>query len=301
MNFVGLLLIGIVIGMANVIPGVSGGTLAVVFGIYEKFVSAITFNVKKLAKNWKFLVPLLSGMACGILLFSKLITVLYEHFPDQTNCLFTGLILGSIPMIVKLMTKKNSPDEKVNASRIITTVICIIAGLALILTFYILEKKINGNTPLLFELPQITAGLEVKIFIAGFLGSIAMIIPGISGSLLMLIMGVYPIVMKAIPSLFSTQTFLHALFLLLPNGIGVLLGLVCGAKLIAFLLNRFPNSTYAVIFGLLAGSAFTVFPGFACFSSVVKSIACVLCILVGAAMAYFSAKLSPEDKEKTSQ
>lgn len=300
MNFIVLILIGAVIGMANVIPGVSGGTLAVVFGIYEKFISAITFNVKKLLQNWKFLVPLLCGMACGILLFSKLITILYEHFPDQTNCLFTGLILGSIPMIFKLMTKKHSIEEKPNAAKVITTIVCILAGLALIVAFYLLEKKFNGEKSIVFELPQITAGLEVKIFIAGFLGAVAMIIPGISGSLLMLIMGVYPIVMKAIPSLFSSQTFLHSLLLLLPNGIGVLLGLVSGAKLIAFLLSKFPNATYAVIFGLLIGSAFTVFPGLSCFSSAIKSFACILCILAGTAMAYFSAKLSPEDKEKNS-
>ena len=73
--------IGIFVGMANVIPGVSGGTLVVVFNIYDRFVNAITFNIKKLLKNWKFVVPILTGMLLGILLFSKLITILYRNCP----------------------------------------------------------------------------------------------------------------------------------------------------------------------------------------------------------------------------
>lgn len=105
MNFLRLILIGIAIGMANVIPGVSGGTLAVVFNIYDKFVNAITLNLKKLRENWRFIVPLLSGMALGVLIFSKLITILYTNFPVQTNFFFTGLILGSIPMLFLYMAK----------------------------------------------------------------------------------------------------------------------------------------------------------------------------------------------------
>ena len=76
-----LFLKGIIIGMANVIPGVSGGTIAVVFNIYDEFVNAITLNVKKLWANKKFLIPLLGGMALGVLLFSKFVTILYENFP----------------------------------------------------------------------------------------------------------------------------------------------------------------------------------------------------------------------------
>ena len=68
-----VLVIGMIVGMANVIPGVSGGTMAVVFNIYDRFVNAITLNVKKLIKNWKFIVPLFGGMALGILIAMKYI------------------------------------------------------------------------------------------------------------------------------------------------------------------------------------------------------------------------------------
>ena len=80
MNMVQLLFIGIAIRMANVIPGVSGSTMAVVFNIYDRFVNAITLNIKKLIENRRFVIPVVGGMALGVLLFSKLITVLYENF-----------------------------------------------------------------------------------------------------------------------------------------------------------------------------------------------------------------------------
>ena len=297
MDFLRLLAIGIVIGMANVIPGVSGGTLAVVFNIYDKFVNAITLNLKKLKANWRFVVPLLAGMASGVLIFSKLITVLYTRFPVQTNYFFTGLILGSIPMLFGYM-KKTPDGEKMSRAKIISVVICAIIGLALLLTFSWLEVKYGGGDKtagMTADLPEWTIPLAGRIFFAGLVGAVAMIVPGISGSLLMLILGVYPIVMKSIPALFLPASFFHALILLLPNGIGVLIGLLSGAQLVKYLLKKAPNQTYAVIFGLLCGSAVNLFPGFAEISGAGMAIACILCVIAGAAMAYFSTKLAPED------
>lgn len=293
-----LFIIGICIGMANVIPGVSGGTLAVVFNIYDRFVNAITYNVKKLWANKRFVGPLISGMALGVLLFSKLITVLYEHFPVQTNFFFTGLIIGSLPMIFA-STVKTDEGKKLSAGKYIGIFICVIAGLSALLFFSYLEGSFDGSTPdMTSALPDFTFKLAMRIFIAGYIGAIAMVIPGISGSLLMLILGVYTIVMKSIPSLFIPSEFFHALFLLLPNGIGVLIGLICGAKLVAWLLKKAPNHTYAIILGLLLGSAVNLFPGFASIQNAGQAIACLLCVIVGAAMAYFSGRLAPEDKGK---
>lgn len=282
--------------MANVIPGVSGGTLAVVFNIYDRFVNAITYNVKKLWANKRFVGPLISGMALGVLLFSKLITVLYEHFPVQTNFFFTGLIIGSLPMIFA-STVKTDEGKKLSAGKYIGIFICVAAGLSALLFFSYLEGSFDGSTPdMTSALPDFTFKLAMRIFIAGYIGAIAMVIPGISGSLLMLILGVYTIVMKSIPSLFIPSEFFHALSLLLPNGIGVLIGLICGAKLVAWLLKKAPNHTYAVILGLLLGSAVNLFPGFTSIQNAGQAIACLLCVIVGAAMAYFSGKLAPADK-----
>lgn len=302
MNLFLLFLKGIAIGMVNIIPGVSGGTLAVVFGIYDKFVNAITLNFKKIWANKKFVFPLLSGMLLGILIFSKLIGILYTHFPFQTNYFFSGLVLGSLPMIFSLMIKKDeikSEDEiskknKLSTGEIISIVVCALIGFAVVLIFTILQTKYSKNITS-EAMPKITFGLEVRIFVAGILGAIAMIIPGISGSLLMLMMGVYTIVVPCIPALFEPSKFFHALFLLLPNGVGVIIGLLCGAKLISFLLKRFSNATYACIFGLIFGSFFAVFPGFPDFKNLILVLVCVICLAAGFSLAFFSSKI--DDKE----
>lgn len=294
MDIIRIFLIGLVIGMANVIPGVSGSTMAVVFNIYDKFVNAITLNVKKLIQNRRFVVPIVCGMALGVLLFSKLITVLYDNFPVQTNYFFTGLILGSLPMLFVFMTKTEK-GEKLSLKRTLLIVLFATLGLLAILVFSSFEGKVDAADTISKELPAWTFPLAVKIFVAGILGAIAMIIPGISGSLLMLMMGVYPIVMKSIPSLFSPDTFFQALILLLPNGIGVLIGLLCGAWIVKTLLKIAPNLTYAVIFGLLVGSAIHLCPRISEISGTAMAAGSVLSLIVGALMAFFSSKFTPED------
>ena len=295
MSVIRIFLIGLAIGMANVIPGVSGGTLAVVFNIYDKFVNAITLNFKKLWANKKFVFPLLIGMLGGVLLFSKLITIVYEKFPTQTNYFFTGLILGSIPMLFSYMMKKDG-EKKIGVGKITAIVLCAAAGFALLIYLGHVEGAM-GTPDMSGGLPEQTFLLTVRIFVAGLIGAIAMIIPGISGSLLMLMMGVYTIVMKSIPSLFDPGLFFKAFFLLLPNGIGVLIGLLLGAKLISFLLKKIPNQTYAVIFGLLCASAVNIFPGIK-FETVLAAVTSIICLIGGAALAYFSTKLAPEENSK---
>lgn len=299
MNMVQLLFIGIAIGMANVIPGVSGSTMAVVFNIYDRFVNAITLNIKKLIENRRFVIPVVGGMALGVLLFSKLITVLYENFPVQTDYFFTGLIIGSIPMLFSFMTKKQD-GQKFTAKKTISVVICALAGFAVLIGFGLLGSDIDTSQEMSKSLPQWTFPLALHIFAAGFVGAIAMIIPGISGSLLMLIMGVYPIVMKSIPALFVPSQTLQAFFLLLPNGIGVLAGLLCGAWIVKTFLRIAPNQTYAVIFGLIAGSAIQLFPGIKGISGVLSGIACLLCVLTGIFLAYFSSKVTAKEETEKS-
>ena len=299
MNMIQLLFIGIAIGMANVIPGVSGSTMAVVFNIYDRFVNAITLNIKKLIENRRFVIPVVGGMALGVLLFSKLITILYENFPVQTDYFFTGLIIGSLPMLFSFMTKKQD-GQKFTAKKTISVAICALAGFAVLIGFGLLGSDVDTAKEMSKSLPQWTFPLALHIFAAGFVGAIAMIIPGISGSLLMLIMGVYPIVMKSIPALFVPSQTLHAFFLLLPNGIGVLAGLLCGAWIVKTFLRIAPNQTYAVIFGLIAGSAIQLFPGIKGISGVLSGIACLLCVLTGIFLAYFSSKVTAKEETEKS-
>lgn len=291
---------GIMVGVCNVIPGVSGGTLVVIFNIYDQFMDITSLKFKKILKNWKFTVPLLLGMVLGILLFSKTITFLYTKFPTQTYYFFTGLIIGSIPLLWGYSFKNKNIKES-GFGKIISLAGCIAVGVVIIIAFTILQTKMGDTEFLSSDLPKLTTGLAIKIFIAGVLGAVAMIVPGISGALLMLIMGVYPIIIAAIPALISgisgiftgnPMAFFNPLILLLPNGIGVLCGLVAGSNLLKFLLRKFPSHTYAVILGLIVGSIINIFPGFTCITSVGCGIGSVLSLIAGAAMAYFSSKLS---------
>ena len=308
MNVFRTLFIGVVIGMVNVIPGVSGSTMAVAFNIYDRFVNVFTFNLKKLIADWKFVLPLILGMACGVLIFSKLITVLYTKFPVPTNFFFTGLIIGTIPLLIGFM-KKTEDGKKMGVGRKISIAVCALAGIAILLVFAFLGGGLDTEANYSGALPVFTWGLALRIFIAGIFGAVAMIIPGISGSLIMLIMGVYPIVMNSISQFFSSEV-LHSLTLLLPNGFGVIIGLISGAYLVKYLLRVAPNNTYALIFGLLVGSAIQICPLTsnifagkalslsATFTGVGMTIACIICLAAGILMAYYSSKISPEESEK---
>jgi len=307
MNIFRTLAIGIIIGMANVIPGVSGSTIAVVFGIYDKFINAITLNIKKIWLNKKFVLPIIAGMASGVLIFSKVITVLYEKFPVQTNFFFTGLIIGSIPMLAALATKTKK-GAKIERAKIVSIIVCTLIGIAVMILFSILESSFGTSQDMAGPLPAFSVKLALKIFIAGLLGAVAMIVPGISGSLLMLIMGVYPIVIKSIPALFLPESFFTALILLLPNGFGVLAGLLIGAKLVKNLLEKAPNHAYAVILGLLCGSALNICPltknlfqgdflkSLSAFNGISLILSSAAALILGGAMSFLSSKFSPSEE-----
>lgn len=291
--------IGMFVGIANVIPGVSGGTLIVVFNIYDKLVNSITINLKKLFQNWKFFVPFFIGMAAGIVIFSKGITILFDRFPIPTFIFFIGLIIGSIPLLAGCTFKSNE-QHRFSAMKIFTLVISIIAGIAVIISFAFLETQFSDAkafNSIKAALPELDFLLWIKLFIGGMLGAIAMIIPGISGSLLMLIIGVYTVILSAVSGLLSGSTFFSSASILIPAGLGVLAGLFAGAKLISILIAKVPNYTYGVILGLIIGSAVILFPDLRGISTT-SIIISILCLCAGFCLAFFSSRISDATKDK---
>lgn len=259
METIKLFAIGIILGVANVIPGVSGGTMAVVFGIYNRLIDLISLNVKKIFSQWKFILPLGAGLVTGVLLFSKIITFLFNNFPIQTNWFFIGIILGSIPMIFThwLNAKKQTPlpeptdqtEQATKSKKIpISSIICCAISLAIMILMVIFKSE-KPET-------QITPGFSLYNAIVMFVGlaiaAIAMIIPGISGSFIMLALGIYSTVIGAIDS--------FNIYLLIPGALGAIAGLLCGAKLVRILMSKIPSQTYGIIFGLILGSVFVIFP-----------------------------------------
>lgn len=249
MDFIRLIGIGIILGVANVIPGVSGGTMAVVFNIYDRLIGVITLNVRKIISEWRFILPLVLGMGLGIILFSKAITFLFQNYPVQTNWFFIGIILGSIPMLLKRLlaaSKKSSGRRTVPLSAIV----CGVVALAVMAVMTYLEVSESG-APIQTEL---TPALVVRLMVGLAFATIAMIIPGISGSFLMLVVGVYSTVIAAISDL--------NIPLLVPAVIGGVIGLLGGAKLVRLLMAKVPAQTYGAILGLVLGSILVIFPGF---------------------------------------
>ena len=273
MEYVKLFLKGIVVGVANVIPGVSGGTMAVVCNVYDKIIALISFNVKRIIESWKFWLPLALGMGFGIIAFSKIITVLLEKFPIPTVYFFEGLVAGSIPLIMR--KEKNTRAKK--PALLPVEIASFFLGLALMVAMFVFKDDSAKESAV--ALSQMTAGTIALAFVAGVAAAVAMIIPGISGSFLLLALGMYGTILAAVSSL--------NIPILAPFALGVMVGLFAGAAAVRLLMEKVPAYTYCLILGLVVGSLITIFPGIPTGVLIVVSI---LTFALGFAAAYLSSK-----------
>ena len=235
LNYIKKIIAGIAIGIANVIPGVSGGTIAVVFGVYSDLIGAASLDIKTIKANFKIYLCLFGGIGLGVLLFARLFKIVYE----QTNFFFIGLIVGSIFIIFEFVREKEQKSSFKTASKILWFFI----GLSIMLALYFFKGAAASSTA---AVETLSLGSFIFLFLAGFVGAAAMVIPGISGSFLLLIIGAYYTVIKAITEL--------NIPVLIPVGLGILAGIILSARLIGFLMEKFPKITYAFILGLVAGS-----------------------------------------------
>lgn len=233
--------VGIVLGLANIIPGVSGGTMAIVFDVYEKLIAIISFNIKKIFKEWKFILPLGLGMVFGIFLFSSFLTYLLEKFPIQTDVFFIALILGSLPLLIKKINKEDFLKTKISSS------LSFIIALAIMIIMFFVSPN---ESQIVYK--EISLFLFLRLVISLAIAAIAMIIPGVSGSFLMMVLGIYPTVLAAVSEM--------RIALLIPIALGVLLGLLSGASLVRFLLDKVKTQTYSAILALVIMSVLIIFP-----------------------------------------
>ena len=245
LNYIKKIIAGIAVGIANVIPGVSGGTIAVVFGVYSDLIGAASLDIKTIKANFKIYLCLFGGMGLGAILFARLFRLVYERFPVQTNFFFVGLIVGSIFIIFDLVREKEKERSFTKVSKIIWFFI----GLSIMLALYF-SKGAAASSAAAIE--TLSLGNFILLFLIGFAGAAAMVIPGISGSFILLILGAYYTVIKAITDL--------NIPVLIPIGLGVLAGFILSARLIGFLMEKFPKITYAFILGLVLGSVRHMLP-----------------------------------------
>lgn len=246
MNAFKSVLKGMVIGIANVIPGVSGGTMMVSMGIYDKLIHCITHLFKEFKKSILFLLPIGIGMAIAIIGGSLGIEMLFEKFPLQTNLMFIGLILGGLPAIWK-----NVKGNSIRGGHIVAFVLffVLVAGLAL------LDGGKGTGADLSFGLINV-----IKLFAVGVIAAATMVIPGVSGSMMLMIMGYYNPILSSINDFLrgvvalDWPVIIENVGILLPFGIGVLVGIFAIAKLIEIIFNKFPLYAYWAIIGLIVAS-----------------------------------------------
>ncbi|MGI9256539.1 MAG: DUF368 domain-containing protein [Salinispira sp.] len=266
---------GTFIGIANVIPGVSGGTIAVITGVYEPLVG---FFGTSLNREWpgKFrnispmLFPVMFGMFAGILLLANLIDSLFIVAPSQIQFFFIGLILGSAPYVAKQGSK--------NRFKISYLIVFLLA--AALLIWMGIRAREMGDRSTLIDTQNIIRTLTplnaVLIISTGILTSATMLMPGVSGAFVMVLIGMYATYIVMIEELNFPiiLTFLT----------GAIAGLFLCAKIISTLLNKFHGHSYYTILGLMIGSISFLWPGL---SLNISGLASLIACLAGFLLAFF--------------
>ncbi|MCM1371015.1 MAG: DUF368 domain-containing protein [Clostridium sp.] len=266
---------GILIGVANIIPGISGGTMIVLLGIFDKTMNSISdffkfkIDKKRRLEAFKFLVILVIGMGIGLVGFAKILTFLFENFENQTLMCFAGLILFSLPIV----KNKEIKDNKIS-------IIWFILGILVIGALTFLSPSNTNSNITLEELiaNNFTLIYILQIFLLGFISGAATIFPGISGSMILLILGWYHIFKGYVANItsFNPQILIGLCII----AIGVLIGIIVSAKLTSSLLKKYKTNTMSFILGLILMSAITIIPlkGY----DLVTTITSIITFIIGA-------------------
>ena len=248
-----LLIKGFLMGSADIVPGVSGGTMALITGIYDRLIGAIrsfdTTSVKyalqlsleKLFEyiHWKFLFLLLSGILMAVIFFTRIVPLQVYMFtnPEFIYGLFFGLIVGSVVLLIFEI----EPHERTKK-----IIFPLITG-ALIGLWIVTMVPTDTSESFLF------------VFLSGAIAITAMILPGISGSYLLLILRKYDYILSQLGALGGSET-VDAFLNLLPFGLGAIAGLVIFSRVLSWLLKNYNTITIAVLIGFLVGSLYVIWP-----------------------------------------
>lgn len=245
------LLKGIVMGIANIIPGVSGGTMAVSMGIYDRLIHCLTHLFKEFKESMKFLIPIFLGIGIALVGLSFIIEPAFAYFPLQTNCLFIGLIVGGLPAVWQKVKGKG-----IKISYIVPFVLffAVVVGMAAI------GEKEGTAADLSFSVWSV-----IRLFAVGIIASATMVIPGVSGSMMMLLLGYYNPIVAAIKNFvtalasFDMAGILEGCGILVPMGLGIVVGIFAIAKVIEIIFEKFPIQAFWAIIGLIVASPIAIF------------------------------------------
>ncbi|MCY4161505.1 MAG: DUF368 domain-containing protein [Flavobacteriaceae bacterium] len=254
-QFFSLFIKGVFVGAVDVLPGVSGGTIALAFGIYNDLIHSIhQFNIKSLGfilnkdfktfwnqSNGNFLLPFFSGVLIGIFVLARTIEWLFDHYSVFLWSFFWGLLVFSIYYLIK----------QIKFSIKIFLHLFFAAGLSFGISCI---GPIDGSSHYLY------------LFLCGAIGIVAMVLPGISGALILIILGVYPLLIERVNHFsmyflqFNNPLFNDSLLVLSIFLAGVLVGLKIFVRLLDYLFQRYQSSSYAVLVGIIIGVLYKIWP-----------------------------------------
>lgn len=311
MKFLEHIIIGIIIGISNIVPGVSAGTMFVILGIFKKLIDQVGLcidEVKKMIKNITkfkekdggiravgimfknifnsqktFLIPIAIGMAFAIYFVAKLFSILNPEQIMYRNYIFLGLVLGGIPALFKEL-KKGTDIQNIN-KRKANIYLFMFIGFLIMLTVYIL--KINGIGLRKVGYEELSIAMALPLFLVGAIAAASMVIPGISGSMVVLILGYYELMTISISKL--------NMIFIIPFAIGILVGIMAILKLIKYLLDNHYTKTYSCIVGFVVGSLLMVFPGLP--TNIMGYVITIVCIIIGLFASYMIEKYSEKIKD----
>lgn len=287
------LLKGILIGIAVIIPGFSGGAMAVILRTYERLienVGTIFSDTKQVLKRmWAMFLGMIIGVVASIFLISSLL----ENFPVPTSLFFVGLVIGSVPNIFK--NYQNSGKSKP------IDLVVLLISMAIIVII-----PLSGNKQI--DLTNIDIWSILLMFGLGVISSSAMLVPGGSGSLILMAFGYYSYMMKTIGDFikkvvaFEFNGLGGSFFIILSFGIGVIIGVVLVSRLLTYLLKTKPRLVYISMFGLLVASPFTIiytvikeYNDIIINSKPISYVIGVLCLLIGAFISVLPSLKRKED------
>lgn len=247
---------GMFVGLANIIPGVSGGTMAVSLSIYDKIIESLSNLTKKFKDGFLSLLPIAIGMVIGIGVFSLILPTCLEKYAFPTCMCFCGLIVGGIPELIN-NTKNAMKEEGKRINPIHIVLFILLCGVAV-------WGAIVNPTETTASSLNVDALTIVKLLVVGAAAAATMVIPGVSGSLLLMILGFYSGIIGTIKNLlyalkaFDGSAILHCILILLPFAVGCVAGILLISRLISWLLKKHPSYTYSAILGLVFASPFAV-------------------------------------------
>ena len=311
MKFLEHIIIGIIIGISNIVPGVSAGTMFVILGIFKKLIDQVGLcldEVKTMVNNITkfkeknggiravgimfknifmsqktFLIPIAIGMIFAIYFVAKLFSILNPEQILYRNYIFLGLVLGGIPALFKEL--KKGTDITNIKKRKISIYIFMIIGFAMMFVLYLL--KVNGIGLRKIGYEELSITMALPLFLVGAVAAASMVIPGISGSMVVLILGYYELMTVSISKL--------NMIFIIPFAIGILVGIMAILKLIKYLLDKHYTRTYSCIVGFVIGSLLMVFPGLPV--GVMGYVITIVCIAIGIMLSYMVEKYSERIKD----